>query len=137
MIYAYPVQCCSVVRGQGGLLAAWFSKPPKKVRSTGDERSLRTSMRSRRPWVDVLRVDQSLSWESKTSDLDDLAYKNLDLMGIVIEPTDDLIRLQQRMINAIVPFAVEKGTGQAISQPTVNHAHNCVGPRTGMNNHLL
>ncbi len=94
--------------------------------------------------VDVLRTEQSLHWQSKATGLYDLAYKNLALVGIVIEPTEDLIRLQQRMIDAIAPFAVEKGTGEAfaprpdggaISQPTVDYVNNFVGPRTGQNYH--
>ena len=41
------------------------------------------------------------------------------------------------MIDTIAPFAVEKGTGQAISQPTVDYVNTFAGPRTGMNNHLI
>lgn len=76
----------------------------------------------------------------------ELTYKNLALVGIVIEPTEDLIRLQQKIIDAIAPFAEEKGTGEAfaprpdggaISQPTVDNANTFVGPRTGLNNHLI
>jgi phosphoglycolate phosphatase-like HAD superfamily hydrolase len=94
--------------------------------------------------VDALRTEQSLHWQSKATGLYDLAYKNLALVGIVIEPTEDLIRLQQRIIDAVAPFAVEKGTGEAfaprpdggaISQPTVDYVNNFVGPRTGMNYH--
>jgi 2'-5' RNA ligase/phosphoglycolate phosphatase-like HAD superfamily hydrolase len=94
--------------------------------------------------VEVLRKEQTMHWQSKATGLYDLAYKNLALVGIVIEPTEDLIRLQQRMIDAIAPFAVEKGTGEAfaprpdglaISQPTVDYVNNFVGPRTGLNYH--
>ncbi len=55
-----------------------------------------------------------------------------------------LRRLQQRIIDAVAPFAVEQGTGEAfaprpdggaISQPTVDYVNNFVGPRTGMNYH--
>jgi hypothetical protein len=41
------------------------------------------------------------------------------------------------MIDAIAPFAVEKGSGGAISQPTVDYANTFVGSRTGLNNHLI
>jgi len=66
------------------------------------------------------------------------------LVGIVIEPTQELRRLQQRIIDAIAAFAAEKGTGAAfaprpdgagISQPTVDYVNSFVGPRTGMNYH--
>ena len=40
------------------------------------------------------------------------------------------------MIDAIAPFAVEKDTGQVISQPSVDDANNFDGPRTGINHHL-
>ncbi len=62
--------------------------------------------------------------------------------GIVIEPTEDLRRLQQRIIDAVAPFAVENGTGEAfaprpdgaaIGQPTVDYVNGFVGPRTGTN----
>jgi hypothetical protein len=33
--------------------------------------------------------------------------------GIVIEPTDDLRRLQQKVIDAVVPFTVKSGTAAA------------------------
>ena len=44
----------------------------------------------------MLHTEQSLHWQSKATGLYDLADKNLALVGIVIEPTEDLIRLQQR-----------------------------------------
>ncbi len=92
--------------------------------------------------AEVLRTEQSTQWESKAIGYYALVDKNLGLVGIVIEPTQDLRRLQQRIIDAIAPFAAEKGTGEAfaprldggaISQPTVDYVNNFVGPRTGMN----
>ena len=100
--------------------------------------------------TDVLREEQwliankELPWESKATGYYDLAHQNLGLVGIVIEPTPDLRRLQQRIIDVVVPFAVEKGTdeafaprldGGAISQPTVEYVNNFVGARSGMNYH--
>jgi 2'-5' RNA ligase/phosphoglycolate phosphatase-like HAD superfamily hydrolase len=92
----------------------------------------------------VLRAEQSMNWECHAIGYYALADKDLRLVGIVIEPTEDLRRLQQRIIDAVAPFAVEQGTGeafaprpdgQAISQPTVDYVNNFVGPRTGMNYH--
>ena len=89
-----------------------------------------------------LRTAPPTRWDSKATGYHDLAYKNLGLVGIVIEPTQDLRRLQQWVIDAIAPFAAEKGTGDAfaprpdggaISQPTVDYVNNFVGPRTGTN----
>jgi len=92
----------------------------------------------------VLRAEQSMNWESKAIGYYDLAHKNLGLVGIVIEPTEDLRRLQRRIIDTIAPFAAEKGTGEAfapradggaISQPTVDYVNTFVELRTGMNYH--
>lgn len=92
----------------------------------------------------MLLTEQPIKWECNATGYYDLAYKNLGLAGIVIEPTQDLRRLQQRIIDAVAPFAVEKGTGEAfaprldggaISQPTLDYVNNFVGPRTGMNYH--
>jgi len=92
--------------------------------------------------ADVLRAEQSMNWESRATGYYDLACKGLGLVGIVIEPNEDLRRLQQRIIDAIAPFAARNGTGEAfaprpdgepISQPTVDYVNNFVGPRTGIN----
>ena len=92
----------------------------------------------------ILCTEQSKEWKSNAISYYDLAYQNLGLVGIVIEPTEDLCRLQQRIIEAVDPFAVEKGTGEAfaprhdggvISQLTVDYVNNFVGPRTGKNYH--
>jgi 2'-5' RNA ligase len=94
--------------------------------------------------AEVLRTEQLMKWQSKAIGYYALADKDLRLVGIVIEPTEDLRRLQQRIIAAVAPFVVEQGTGEAfaprpdgepISQPTVDYVNNFVGPRTGMNYH--
>ncbi len=92
--------------------------------------------------TEVLHTEQSMNWESSATGYYALADKDLRLVGIVIEPTEDMRRLQQRIIDAVAPFAAVKGTGEAfaprldggaISQPTVDYVNNYVGPRTGMN----
>jgi 2'-5' RNA ligase len=92
--------------------------------------------------AEVLRTEQSMNWESNAIGYYALADKDLRLVGIVIEPTEDMRRLQQRIIDAVSPFAEEQGTGEAfaprldggaISQPTVDYVNNFVGPRTGIN----
>jgi 2'-5' RNA ligase/phosphoglycolate phosphatase-like HAD superfamily hydrolase len=94
--------------------------------------------------TEVLRTEQLMNWQSKAIGYYALADKDLRLVGIVIEPTEGLRRLQQRIIAAVAPFVVEQGTGEAfaprpdggpISQPTVDYVNNFVGPRTGMNYH--
>jgi hypothetical protein len=92
----------------------------------------------------VLRTEQSMNWETRAIGLYALVEGSLGLAGIVIEPTPDLRRLQQRIIDAVAPFTVENGTGEAfaprpdgaaIGQATVDYVNNFVGPRTGMNYH--
>ncbi len=94
--------------------------------------------------VRVLRTERPMKWESTATGFYDLAYKSLGLVGIVIKPTPELRRLQQKIIDAVAPFAVEKGTGEAfaprpdggaISQPTVDYVNDFVGSRTGVNYH--
>ena len=90
----------------------------------------------------VLHTEQPAQWASQATGYYDLAYKNLGLVGIVIDPTPNLRRLQQRIIDAVAPFAVEQGTGEAfapradggaINQPTVDYVNNFVGPCSGIN----
>jgi len=92
----------------------------------------------------VLHTEQPVQWASQATGYYDLAYKNLGLVGIVIEPTPNLRRLQQRIIDAVAPFTVEQGTGEAfapradggtINQPTVDYVNNFVGPCSGINYH--
>ena len=37
----------------------------------------------------------------------------IDLAGIVVEPTTDLIRLQQQIIDAVAPYTVNAGAATA------------------------
>jgi hypothetical protein len=41
------------------------------------------------------------------------ALKEIGLGGIVIEPTDDLLKYQKKLIDAVAPFTVETGTAAA------------------------
>ena len=83
-----------------------------------------------------------LTWESTATGLYDLAHGDLGAMGIVIQPSEDWRRLQQRIIEAVAPLAAEQGTaaafaprldGAPISQPTVDYVNAFVGLRTGPN----
>ena len=62
------------------------------------------------------------------------------LGGIVIEPTDDLLRLQQELIDAVQPFTEKTGTAAAyvttpedpeINQPTIDYVAGFVPDETG------
>jgi hypothetical protein len=68
------------------------------------------------------------------------ALKEIGLAGIVIEPTDDLIRYQQKLIDAVAPFTVKSGTAAAyvtttedpeINQATIDYVENFVPNETG------
>ena len=92
----------------------------------------------------VLQTEQPMKWETRAIGLYALVEGSLGLAGIVIEPTEDLRRLQQRVIDVVAPFAVEQGTGEAfaprldggaIGQPTLDYVNTFVGLRTGMNYH--
>lgn len=92
----------------------------------------------------VLHTAEPMNWQSKATSVYDLAHENLGLVGIVIEPTADLCRLQQRIIDAVAPFALESGTseafasrpyGAAIGQPTIDYVNNFVRTCTGANYH--
>lgn len=92
----------------------------------------------------VLRTEQPAQWKSMATGFYDLAYKNLGLVGIVIDPTRELVLLQQKIIAAVAPFAADDGTaeafapradGETINQATVDYVNNFVGPCTGINYH--
>lgn len=92
----------------------------------------------------VLQSEPSMNWETRAIGLYALVEGNLGLAGIVIEPTPDLRRLQQRIVDAVAPFTVENGTGEAfvprpdgaaIGQATVDYVNTFVGARTGANYH--
>jgi 2'-5' RNA ligase len=92
--------------------------------------------------MEVLRSEPSMNWESRAIGYYALADGDLRLAGIVIEPTEDMRWIQQKIINVVSPYAVERGTseafaprpdGEAIGQPTVDYVNGFLSSRTGMN----
>ena len=68
------------------------------------------------------------------------ALKQLGLGGIVIEPTAELLRYQQKLIDAVAPYTVETGTAAAyvttkedpdINEQTINYVAKFVPQETG------
>src|SRR5580698_4515657 len=68
------------------------------------------------------------------------ALKEIGLAGIVIEPTDDLLRYQQKLIDAVAPFTVKTSTAAAfvitkedpeINQSTIDYVEKFVPNQTG------
>jgi hypothetical protein len=52
----------------------------------------------------VLTEEKPASWKLKAFKYYYIPWKELGLAGVVIEPTDDLIRYQQKLIDAVAPF---------------------------------
>jgi 2'-5' RNA ligase superfamily len=88
----------------------------------------------------VLAEEKPASWKLKAHKYYYLPWMDIGLAGIVIEPTDDLIRYQQKLIDAVAPFTVAKGTAAAyvttkedpdINQPTIDYVATYVPEQTG------
>ena len=61
----------------------------------------------------VLAEEKPTSWKLKAYKYYYIPWKDIGLAGIVIEPTDDLIRYQQKLIDAVNPLTVKTGTAAA------------------------
>lgn len=88
----------------------------------------------------VLAGEKPTTWKLKAYKYYYIPWKDIGLAGIVIEPTDDLIRYQQKLIDAVAPFTVETGTASAfvtteqdpeINRPTIDYVANFVPNETG------
>jgi len=90
----------------------------------------------------VLAEEKPTSWKLKAYKYYYIPWKNIGLAGIVIEPTDDLIRFQKKLIDAVAPFTEKTGTAAAfvttaespdINQPTIDYVNTYVPDHTGQN----
>ncbi len=88
----------------------------------------------------VLAEEKPAGWKLKAYKYYYIPWKDLGLAGIVIEPTDDLIRYQQKLIDAVAPFTVKTGTAAAfvttkedpdINQPTIDYVEHFVPNESG------
>jgi 2'-5' RNA ligase superfamily len=88
----------------------------------------------------VLAEEKPSTWKLKAFKYYYIPWKDIGLAGIVIEPTDDLIRYQQKLIDAVAPFTVRTGTASAfvttkedpeINQPTIDYVATFVPDATG------
>jgi len=88
----------------------------------------------------VLADEKVTSWKLKAFKYYYLPWKDIGLGGIVVEPTDDLLRLQQELIDAVAPFTEKTGTAAAfvttpedpeINQPTIEYVAAFVPEATG------
>jgi hypothetical protein len=88
----------------------------------------------------VLTDEKVTSWKLKAFKYYYIPWKDIGLAGIVVEPTDDLLRLQQELIEAVAPFTEKTGTAAAyvitpedpdINQPTIDYVATFVPKETG------
>jgi hypothetical protein len=88
----------------------------------------------------VLAEEKPTAWKLKAHKYYYIPWKEIGLAGIVIEPTDDLIRFQQKLIDAVTPFTVKTGTAAAfvttkedpdINQPTIDYVEKFVPNEIG------
>ena len=61
----------------------------------------------------VLASEKPTTWKLKAFKYYYIPSPPIGLAGIVVEPTEDLLRLQQEMIDAVAPFTVKTGTPAA------------------------
>jgi len=90
----------------------------------------------------VLAEEKAAAWSLKAYKYYYIPWKEIGLAGIVVEPTEDLLNLQQKLIDAVAPFTVETGTAAAfvttpddpdINQPTMDYVAAFVPKATGRN----
>ena len=88
----------------------------------------------------VLAEEKPTTWKLKAYKYYYIPWKDLGLAGIVVEPTNDLIRYQKKLIDAVAPFTVKTGTAAAfvttkedpdINQPTIDYVAAFVPHGTG------
>lgn len=89
---------------------------------------------------DVLAGEKPAGWTLKAYKYDFVVWNSSGVAVILIERTDDLIRLQQKLIDAVAPFSVETGTTAAfvttpeapdINQPTIDYVAHYVPASSG------
>src|SRR6202008_1074317 len=88
----------------------------------------------------VLAGEKPATWKLTAHKYYYIPWQEIGLAGIVIERTDDLIRYQQKMIEAVAPFTVKTGTAAAfvttkedpeINQPTIDYVASFVPEASG------
>jgi hypothetical protein len=88
----------------------------------------------------VLARENVSSWRLKAIKYYYIPWKEIGLAGIVVQPADDLVKLQQELIAAVAPFTVKTGTAAAyvttpedpdINEPTLDYVAGFVPNATG------
>jgi hypothetical protein len=90
----------------------------------------------------VLAKEKPTTWKLKAFKYYYIPAPPIGLAGIVIEPTDDLHRLQDALINAVLPYTVKTGTaaacysdegGRDIQEFLISYVANFVAAAAGKN----
>jgi hypothetical protein len=88
----------------------------------------------------VLAKEKAAVWKLKAVKYYYIPDPPIGLAGIVVEPTEDLLRLQQELIEAVAPFTVKSGTaaafvtteeGRDIQQSLIDYVANFVAIASG------
>ena len=88
----------------------------------------------------VMANETPLHWRLEAFKYYYIPAGHIGLAGIVVHPTDELLSLQQKLIDAVVPFTVESATADAffttpddpdINQPTIDYIAAFVPHATG------
>ena len=91
---------------------------------------------------EILAEEKLSNWKLKAYKYYYSLWEGLGIAGIAVEPRDDLIRLQLRMIEAVVPFTVEAGSASAfvttheepeINQATIDYVTTFIPTQVGQN----
>ena len=89
---------------------------------------------------DVLASEKPAGWTLKAFKYDYVVWNKAGVTVILIEPTDQLIQFQQKLIDAVAPFTVETGTAASffttpedprINQPTIDYVTHYVPDSSG------
>ena len=90
----------------------------------------------------VVAEEKPTTWKLKSYRYDYVVWDKLAVTVILVEPTEDLIRYQQKLIEAVAPYTVETGTAAAfvttkedpdINQPTIDYVKTYVPDASGKN----
>ena len=90
----------------------------------------------------ILAKSKAADWKLKALKYYYISWKDIGLAGIVIKPTDALLKLQQSLIDAVAPFTPKIGTAAAfvttpeepgINKPTIDYVATFVPKASGKN----
>src|SRR5208283_713668 len=70
----------------------------------------------------ILANENPTGWKLKAFKYYYIPWKDIGLAGIVVEPTDDLLALQQKLIDAVAPFETKTGSAEAFDAFTFSPA---------------